>query len=706
MKNLKKIWQQIISFAPIALILGFLGKIFGIIGRWLVPALLLILISLPLILTFARSQKKEETFQAAEKVQFGTLVKSVKNTTNVEFDYSYSVKNWQTAKLDKILVKEGDMVKTGQELAKISFVGGIETRDTDTQNQLRSAQQDLANLQRSRGDLVGINEATVIQSDIQLGGRQIEEKLATEKFVDKDRENREKRERLTKERDSLQKTYDEIRLGGNTFDSLNQYQTEIKAKTDQYNTLTVGAGTTTIQNQINQQNSTIAGLRTQVNSGICDDNQAPATVIGNTNPIISSISSSINSSSASLISSASSVSSASSSATLPQITITGKTSTLAPYNAVACDSAYAQITAAYQTIDNLQKQLNNQSNVDNNLASRLKSEIDELQRKIDIIKNSKVYKSLPGSNLPLGDAQITANTQKILTDLAQDIQSRKNDLKALDDVNNLVPLEDQLKTAARARNQLEYDKNLQNQTLNKNISDVEQRILATQTTIKNLKEKLQDVQKDVQEQIDSKTLKAKKEGIVGKVNFQEGVEIPVSSNVFDIISDKKLFRLNLSAETRNNLREKMPVKIINPEYSAWENLSVTKISTSPLIKINQNDDTQYQIEVDIPKEKQKELTVGKTLDLEIILEKRENVYFVGRTAILDNKVYIGSGEIKKTDKDKPKYQKFEEKNVKTGLDTGRFVQITEGLNTTDLVFPIFPKSDADRNKLEDQFLSK
>ena len=701
MKNIKKIWRQILSFPPIALILGFLTKIFKFIGRWLVPALLLILISLPLILTFARSQKKEETFQAAEKVQFGLLTKSVKNTASVEFDYNYSIKNWQTAKLDKILVKEGDTVKSGQELAKISFVGGVETRDTDTQNQLRTAQQDLANLQRSRGDLAGINDATTVQSDIQLGGRKIEEKLATEKFTDKDRENIERRDRLTKERDNLQKTYDEIRLGGNTFDSLNQYQTEIKTKTDQYNTLTVGAGTTTIQNQINQQNSTIAGLRTQVNSGICNDNQAPAVIIGNTVSIASSSVSSVSSS----VSSSNFNSLSSSVSPLPQVTVTGKVSTLAPYNAVACDSAYAQINAAYQTIDNFQKQLNNQSKVDNNLANRLKSEIEELQRKIDIIKNSKVYKSLQNSSLPLGDAQITANTQKILTDIAQDIQSRKNDLKALDDVNNLIPLEDQLKTAARARNQLEYDKKLQDQTLNKNISDVEQRIAAIIITIKNLKEKLQDVQKDVQEQVDSKTLKAKKEGVVGKINFQEGVEIPVSSNVFDIVSEKLLFRLTLSAETRNNLREKMPVKIINPEYASWENLTIGKINTAPITKINQTEDTQYQIEVDIPKEKQKELTVGKTLDLEIILEKRENVYFVGRTAILENKVYVGIGETK-TEKNKPKYQKFEEKIVKTGLDTGRFVQIMEGLNTTDLVFPIFPKGDSDRKKLDDQFLLK
>ena len=701
MKNIKKIWRQILSFPPIALILGFLTKIFKFIGRWLVPALLLILISLPLILTFARSQKKEETFQAAEKVQFGLLTKSVKNTASVEFDYNYSIKNWQTAKLDKILVKEGDTVKSGQELAKISFVGGVETRDTDTQNQLRTAQQDLANLQRSRGDLAGINDATTVQSDIQLGGRKIEEKLATEKFTDKDRENIERRDRLTKERDNLQKTYDEIRLGGNTFDSLNQYQTEIKTKTDQYNTLTVGAGTTTIQNQINQQNSTIAGLRTQVNSGICNDNQAPAVIIGNTVSIASSSVSSVSSS----VSSSNFNSLSSSVSPLPQVTVTGKVSTLAPYNAVACDSAYAQINAAYQTIDNFQKQLNNQSKVDNNLANRLKSEIEELQRKIDIIKNSKVYKSLQNSFLPLGDAQITANTQKLLTDIAQDIQSRKNDLKALDDVNNLIPLEDQLKTAARARNQLEYDKKLQDQTLNKNISDVEQRIAAIIITIKNLKEKLQDVQKDVQEQVDSKTLKAKKEGVVGKINFQEGVEIPVSSNVFDIVSEKLLFRLTLSAETRNNLREKMPVKIINPEYASWENLTIGKINTAPITKINQTEDTQYQIEVDIPKEKQKELTVGKTLDLEIILEKRENVYFVGRTAILENKVYVGIGETK-TEKNKPKYQKFEEKIVKTGLDTGRFVQIMEGLNTTDLVFPIFPKGDSDRKKLDDQFLLK
>ena len=701
MKNIKKIWRQILSFPPIALILGFLAKIFKFIGRWLVPALLLILISLPLILTFARSQKKEETFQAAEKVQFGTLTKSVKNTASVEFDYNYSIKNWQTAKLDKILVKEGDTVKSGQELAKISFVGGVETRDTDTQNQLRTAQQDLANLQRSRGDLAGINDATTVQSDIQLGGRKIEEKLATEKFTDKDRENIERRDRLTKERDNLQKTYDEIRLGGNTFDSLNQYQTEIKTKNDQYNTLTVGAGTTTIQNQINQQNSTIAGFRTQVNSGICNDNQAPAVIIGNTFSIASSSVSLVSS----LVSSSNFNSLSSSVSPLPQVTVTGKIGTLAPYNAVACDSAYAQINAAYQTIDNLQKQLNNQSRVDNNLANRLKSEIEELQRKIEIIKNSKVYKSLQNSSLPLGDAQITANTQKILTDIAQDIQSRKNDLKALDDVNNLIPLEDQLKTAARARNQLEYDKKLQDQTLNKNISDVEQRIAAIIITIKNLKDKLQDVQKDVQEQVDSKTLKAKKEGIIGKINFQEGVEIPVSSNVFDIVSEKLLFRLTLSAETRNNLREKMPVKIINPEYASWENLAVGKINTAPITKINQTEDTQYQIEVDIPKEKQKELTVGKTLDLEIILEKRENVYFVGRTAILDNKVYVGIGETK-TEKNKPKYQKFEEKIVKTGLDTGRFVQIMEGLNTTDLVFPIFPKGDSDRKKLEDQFLLK
>ncbi len=672
MANIKIIWNKIITFGPIAILLKILGVF---LTRWLIPTLLLILISLPLILTFARNQKKEETFQPAEKIQFGTLVKSIKNTATVEFEYSYNVKNWQTAKLEKILVKEGETVQENQELAKISFINSPKTRDTDTLNQIRTAEQDLANLERSRGDVMNINEATNDQSNVQLGGKQIEEKLATQKFIDKDRENREKREKLARERDNLQKMYDELRLSGNTFDSLTQYQNELKVKQDQYNNLTIGSATTGLQNQINQQNSTIAGLRTQINSGICDSSvRAPG-------------------------------------------------STLAPYNATSCDNAYNQIDSAYATISNLQNQLNNQSNVDYNLMSRLQGEINDLQNKINTIKNSEAYKNFKNPSLPLADSQITANTQKMLSDIQQDITSRKNDLKALDDVNNLTPLEDQLKTAARARNQLEYDKKVQNENLNKTISDLDQRINSVKTNLENLRKKLSDVQEDIDEQTNSKTLKAKNGGLVGKINFEEGIEITAASNVFDIVSQNKILKADVSADAKTNLKQGLSAKIINPEYSTWENLKLSKIDISPLPKTAQNTDTQYQIEVNIPKEKQSELVTGKTLDLEIILEKRENVFFVGRTAILEektyidtegnvknyekpkNKAYVGMGEIKK-DKEKPKYKELIEKEVKIGLDTGRYIQIVEGLNEDDLVFPIFPKSEIDRKKLQEQFLSK
>lgn len=715
MSKIKQFFAKILKFAPIAWFLWFLGFLWRIIGRFAIPVLLLIMISLPLILTFAKGQKKEDGFPVAEKIQFGTLIKSVKNTANIEYDYNYSVKNWQTAKLDQLLVKEGDFVKSGQELAKISFVNGTELRDTDTQNQLRTAKQDLANLQKSKGDIFGINEATGNQSNVQLGNRQIEEKLAIEKYTDKIRDNNDKKERLIRERDNLQKTYDQIRLGGNSYDSLVQYQNDLKTKQDQLNTLGVGAGTISIQNQINQQRSTIAGLRTQLDSGICEFDPVitvpasiPTSAPISTSANSSLVSSSLGSSTSNSISSSTSSFSSISSAVNPSITVIGKTK--APYNNTACNSAYAQINAAYDIISNLQKQFDGQSNLDNNLANRLQNEINELQDKINIIKNSQSYKKLQSQNLPINDAQITTNTQKILADIQSDITSRKNDIKIIEDGDTKL-LEDQIKTAARTRNQAEYDKNVQNQTLNKNISDLDQRIATSLTTIKNLEAKLLDTQKDIQEQTDSKTLKAKKEGIVGKINFQEKVEIPVSSNVFDIIADKKLLRLDVSAETRSNLQEKLAVKILNPELNLWENLSISKIDAAPLAKINQNDDTKYQIEVEIDKEKQKQLTVGKTLDLEIILQKLDNVYFTNRTAVLDNKIFVGNGEKEignnKEVKDKKfKYKELLEKNIKTGLDTGRFIQITEGTDQNTLIFPIFPKSENDKKKFQEQFLDK
>ncbi len=713
MSKIKQLFANILKFAPIAWFLWFLGFLWRIIGRFTIPVLLLIMISLPLILTFAKSQKKEDGFPIAEKIQFGTLIKSVKNTANIEFDYNYSIKNWQTAKLDQLLVKEGDFVKSGQELAKISFVNGTELRDTDTVNQLRTAKQDLANLQKSKGDVSGINEATGNQSNVQLGNKQIEEKLAIEKYTDKVRDNNDKKERLIREQGNLQKTYDQIRLGGNSYDSLVQYQNELKTKQDQLNTLGVGTNTITIQNQINQQRSAIAGFRTQIDSGICEFDPVispPVSAPISTSSVSSSVSASLISSVSNSTTTSSTISSLVSSAfnSVPLITVVGKTK--APYNNTACNSAYTQINAAYDIINNLQKQFDGQSSVDGNLSTRLQNEINELQNKINIIKNSQSYKNLQSQNLPINDAQITTNTQKILADIQSDITSRKNDIKIIEDGDTKL-LEDQIKTAARTRNQTEYDKDVQNQTSNKNISDLDQRIATSLTAIKNLETKLVDTQKDIQEQTDSKTLKAKKEGIVGKINFQEKVEIPVSSNVFDIISDKKLLRLDVSAETRSNLQEKLPVKILNPELNSWENLSISKIDASPLAKINQNDDTKYRIEVEIDKEKQKNLTVGKTLDLEIILQKLDNVYFTSRTAVVDNKIFAGIGEKeigneKEIKNKKFKYKELVEKNIKTGLDTGRFIQITEGVDQNTLIFPIFPKSDADKKKFQEQFLDK
>ena len=87
--------------------------------------------------------------------------------------------------------------------------------------------------------------------------------------------------------------------------------------------------------------------------------------------------------------------------------------------------------------------------------------------------------------------------------------------------------------------------------------------------------------------------------------------------------------------------------------------------------------------------------------MEIILQKLENVLYLPRNAVDENQVYLGFDEgqvgLTKT------YGSFETRKVVSGLDAGANIEITSGLNEGDKVFPVFPRTEKDKNKLQAQF---
>jgi multidrug efflux pump subunit AcrA (membrane-fusion protein) len=613
---------------------------------WIIPGLLILLILLPILFTFLRANQRDEVFPDAVPVKRGELIKSIKASGTIEPSYSYDVKVYQNAKITELMVKKGDFVQKDQVLAKIDFINGTKLRDTDIINQINTTSQDSKNLAGSSADAQKIANSTLDQLNLQVGNREAELSDLNQKIGDKILENQNKRDRLSKERDDLQAQYNKLESVKYIYDSLKSFNDELTAKRDQLQGFDITSTTQKLKTQIQQQENAMNNASTIKNSDIC---------------------------------------------------VQGTLS----YNKTSCDQANNNYSLAALTKSDLETQLTQIKPVDAGAKTRLEVDIKELEAKIKALQATPEYNGAQTRTPPYNDQNYTAVIEAQKGDLKKDIESRKNDIKIIDDTKEIDTLSDQRKSLERTKAELEASRNSQNASLTQTINNLKRQKASNNTQNDNLTQKLVDTQADIKDQEETKTLKAKKSGIVADISVEQDLEISAGQSEFKIFSPDYRLKFKVSADSRAKLEQGLPVNLLNDSFKSIKNVKITFASLTPIQSANQNDTPEYEIFVDLPKTEGVNFVSGQSADLEIILKKLENVLFVPRNAVDTDQVYLGFDEGKsglaKT------YGKFEQRTITAGLDAGANIEITSGLQEGDKVFPVFPRTDEDKTKLQKQF---
>ena len=621
-------------------------KVIRFFSAWIIPGLLVLLILLPILLMFLRSNKRDEVFPDAVPVKRGDLIKSIKANGTVEPNYSYDIKVYQNAKITELLVKKGDFVEKDQVLAKIDFINGTKLRETDITNQIKTNIQESKNLAGSSSDAQKIASSSLEQLDLQVSNRQTELGDVNQKIVDKTLENQTKKNKFTKERDDFQAQFNRLEAVKYIYDSLKSFNDELIAKRDQLQSFDVTSTTQKLKSQIQQQQLAMDNALSIKNSDIC---------------------------------------------------ISG---TLL-YNKISCDQANNNYSLAVQTKNDLESQLNQIKPVDAGAKTRLEVDIKDLEVKIKVLQATPEYNGAQTRTPTYNDQNYTAVIESQKAELKKEIESRKNDIKIIDDTKEIDNLTDQKKSLERVKTELEASRNSQNASLNQTVNNIKRQKASSTVQNNNLAQKLQDAQADIKDQEETKTLKAKKSGVVVDILTEQDLEISAGQSQFKIFSPDYQLKFKVSADSRSKLEQNQAVNLLNDTFENVKGAKISFASLTPVVSLNQNDTPEYEIFVDLPKTASVNYVSGQSADLEIILQKLENVLYLPRNAVDENQVYLGFDEgqvgLTKT------YGSFETRKVVSGLDAGANIEITSGLNEGDKVFPVFPRTEKDKNKLQAQF---
>jgi multidrug efflux pump subunit AcrA (membrane-fusion protein) len=621
-------------------------RFFKAFSGWIIPILLIILIILPIILLSLRANQRDDVFPDAVAVQKGDLVKSIKASATVEPEYQYDVKVYQNAKITELLVKKGDTVKKDQVLARIDFIAGTKLRETDIINQINTNNQENKNLGGSAADAQRISAATLNQLNTQIDNKNADISDLDKKITDKSSENITKRDRLAKERDDLQAQYNNLESVKYIYDSIKSFNDELTTKRDQLATFDVNSQTEKLKSQIRQQQSAMDSANAIRSSQIC--------LLGS-----------------------------------------------GLYNQVSCDQANANYALAVQTKNDLETQLGLVKPVDGGSKTRLQADIADLEAKLNALFATPEYNGAKTRNPPYNDQNYNAVIESQKADLKKEIESRKNDIRIIDDSVEIDNLNDQKTTLERTKSELEASKNTQNANLQQTLNNLARQKASNTTQSDNLAQKLADTQADIKDQEDTKTLKAKKDGIVADILVDQDLEITAGQTQFKVFSPDYRLKFKVSADTRSKLNQGLPVNILNEAFKSITNTKIDFASLTPVQTVNQNDTPEYEIFVNLPITEGVSFVSGQSADVEIILNKLQNVLFVPRNAVENNQVYLGFDEgrsgLAKT------YGRFEIRDVTTGLDAGANIEITSGLSEGEKVFPVFPRTEEDKTKLQKQF---
>jgi multidrug efflux pump subunit AcrA (membrane-fusion protein) len=654
-ENLKKIkwWQWITT--P-----------FKFLWKWLVrlslPAILIILLVVPLYISNLRTQREEASknaFPPAEKIQFGKISKTIVATAKVEYDYRYNVRVFQDSVILDNLVQEGQKIENNQLLARLDFVNTRELTQTEIQTQLNTAKQNLINSQQNKKNAQNIDKTTQNQQSVGVKNTEEAIKELDDKIEREKQQNSSDIQELNLEIADLQAKYDKLKFEFDINNSVNQLEKEVDAKEAQITQLenVGGSKTQRIRADISQINLEISSLQAVLATGVCD----PL----NTN-----------------------------------------------FNQNTCDDTNDDIDQKQDDLEKLKDDLDDARDDDQDKIDILENEIKDLESDIKNAKLNPVFnEDFYKFGQPISSTQALANASNELAKLDTKINQKEAERDQKEDNQAIEALEDQKGALIRGQEAEKAGNQVQDSNLKANISQTDQQIASTQTQIKNLNLLLAETEKDIDDQQQKKELRSRLGGIVSKVNFKEGLEIPALQNQFEIVSTTKVLRLLVNADNRNKLKENLIVRLIDDggdkttkETLDKFDLKISEIGVSPVNSTISGVDPEYQVDVNLPIGTEV-VSAGQSLDVEIILEEKNNVFYVSKTAIsgvVDSKVYVGLNPTTKNGK--TFFEKIEPKSVKIGIDTGRFVEILEGVSDTDQIFPIYAQTQEDLNKLKNQYL--
>lgn len=688
--NLKNNTHEFIKKIPIlgaiwVFLLAILFTILRMFGRFLIPLLLIILILIPVYLTFFAPSNKPLPAKA-ETAKIQTLTKSLRQTGTIDYDYAYDLSVYQDSILEEVLVKEGDQVEEGQVLAKLKFVNENTIRVTSVENQLRSIEQELKNNQKERQNLLAIDQATKSKMEFEMVLRNQEMEELRLKIDDKRNLNDIKKKRYQKEIADLQNTANRIANIKDINDAIIQYNDKINALEQQQNTYENNTSVDALAYQVIAQTANSNNLNTAVTTA----QTALTTALNNQTTVCTAT-------------------------PLPdpacQTAIDDYNAALATYN-----QAVATYNTSLSQLNNLNNQLAKARDANEYNLKYIDDQIDDLRAK----RNSLYSESEYIQNQPLAPSGITqaaknSRLEKQKSEVEAEIKEKKTNLKALEDDKEISTLYDQFQAKKRAIEELGANQNLSQKNLEQTLSGNEQRRDSTRVNLENTKKTLEDTLEDIKKQQENKEIVAKKAGKVGKIYKQKGMPLGARDAAFRIISSDFRIKVVVSAGSRTELKTGLEMRF--PEkYKYLKNVKLDQLDLVPIQNNsatgNASTDLEYNVYGTMPNKDPNSKDIfyipGENVDTEIVIEEKQSVLSVPSTAVskADNKTRVYLAKNQYQEGNKTYYSQIGEMEVSVGLEDGKNTEIISGLKEGDLVFPIFPRNQKDKDDILNAYIKK
>ncbi len=687
------------STSILAKIWSWIKFIISWIWKITIPLLLLALLLVPIFLTYFPSAKKSSQQSQAVAVIKGDVSKKISVQATAEYTYDYDLPVYQDSELKEISVKVGDKVSEGQILAKLDFVNETaKVRTTTVENQIKTINQEIVNNNRSLGDTRKVTEANMSQMSTNLKNRYTEYNELIQRREDKAKELADKKTKYEIEKTELEKQYAEIENTRDVNDAIRQYQDKIDVLRRQRDSTTPSNQPLAAQVQANTQRQQVDSLSTQFTT------QCP-----NGNPI----------------------------------PLSSTSSAASQFSVVNCNALYSQFKTASDNLALTQQQANNANNQATSNSSDLSSQINDLQAKIDRLKNSSFYQRpvLADINTNITDQAKNTRLDTQKQEYKSDITSRKTWIKQIDDSQEVKTYDEQILAKEKVIRDLETQQGVTKSQLDQTASGTDQKNAAAKVSLNNAQKSLADTQEDVTKQDKNKSISAKKSGVVARVYKQQGLVAASRENVIKVVSGEYRLRFVVSADNRSKVKIGQNVKV--DKYPELDNLTISELNLAPNPTTATVTALEYDVFVNLLQTDKYQFSSGETSNVDVILGEQKQVLIVPTSSLFDGQIYVGidpveqQGQASQQQGRGPvslgrngvprintrslgqnsnnqasemiktyKFKSIKAINVEAGLDDGRNVEIKSGINEGDFVFSIFPKVEKDKQELQDANLVK